>query len=215
MIKGVIFDADGTLLDSMHVWDEVGERYLHALGKTPEPDLYRILFPMTLEESSVYLKEHYGLAESPEEIKAGVLAIIDAFYRNEADLKSGVREYLKFLRQSGIRSVVATTGDKDQLEAAFTRLGIREDLEAIFTCSEWQTSKREPKIYLTAAKYLGTQPRETAVFEDVLFAVKTAKGAGFMTVAVEDAANESHREELRHTADLYVGDFTDPLLTEL
>lgn len=215
MIRGAIFDADGTLLDSMHIWNEVGERYLHALGKIPEADLYKILFPMTLEESSVYLKEHYSLDESPEKIKAGVLAVIDCFYRNEVDLKVGVKDYLSRLHQNGVRMTVVTTSDKGQIDAAFTRLGIRKYFREIYTCSEYHTSKREPTIYLKAAEALGVEPSESVVFEDAFYAVKTAKDAGFFTVAVEDAASFDKREDIKKIADLYIQDFTDPTLMKI
>jgi len=215
MIKGAIFDADGTILDSMHIWDEVGERYLRSKGKTPEDDLYKVLFPMTLEESSVYLKAHYGLDESPEEIKAGVLAIIDGFYRDEVDLKAGVKDYLEHLHQKGIRMAVATTSDQGQINAAFTRLDIRKYFQDIYTCSELQTSKREATIYLNAAEALGVIPSEVLVFEDVLYAVKTAKAAGFYTVAIEDAASADKKGEIKKNADLYIQDFTDPSLKRI
>lgn len=215
MIKGAIFDADGTLLDSMHIWDEVGERYLRSKGKTPEADLYKILFPMTLEESSVYLKAHYSLDESPEKIKAGVLAIIDGFYRSEVGLKPGVKEYLVYLHQNGVRMSIATTSDKGQIDAAFSRLGIKSFFEEILTCSELQTSKRKPTIYLKAAETLGVKPSESVVFEDVLYAIKTARDAGFFTVAVEDTASSDKRDEIKKTADLYVQDFSDPALKKI
>ena len=212
MIKGAIFDADGTLLDSMHIWDEVGERFLRSKGKMPEADLYKILFPMTLEESSVYLKMHYALDESPKEIKEGVLSVIDGFYRREVGLKAGVKDYLAYLHQNGIRMSVATTSDKGQIEAAFIRLGIRKYFREIFTCSELQTNKREPTVYLKAAEALDVNPSETVVFEDVIYAVKTAKKAGFFTVAVEDASSLDSREEIKEAADLYIRDFTDSSL---
>lgn len=215
MIKGVVFDADGTLLDSMHIWDELGERYLRSLGKTPEDGLYKILFPMTLEESSVYLKEKYGLTESTEEIKSGVLGIIDSFYRNEVQLKAGVREFLEYLSEKNIPAVIATTSDKTQLQAAFTRLGVIGYFRDIITCSELKTNKREPYIYLKATQLLATEINETAVFEDVLYAVKTAKTAGFFTVGVEDTASISDRDEIIKTADLFIGDFTVPELQKI
>lgn len=215
MIKGAVFDADGTLLDSMHIWDEVGERYLYSLGKLPEKNLRGILFPMTLEESSVYLKDRYRLTESPEKIKADVLGIIDSFYRFEVELKRGVRDYLNHLCQNGVPMAVATTSDKSQIDAALSRLGIRGFFQGIYTCSEFQTNKREPLVYLKTAEAIGVDPTEAAVFEDVLYAVKTAKGAGFFTVAVEDTASFEKREEIKKIADLYIQDFSDPALMKI
>lgn len=215
MIRGAIFDADGTLLDSMPIWSDAGARYLKSEGITAEAGLGDILFPMTLEEGSLYLKERYLSDKSPEEIRSGVLRVIEDFYRNEAELKPGAREYLEYLQSLGVKSAVATTGDRALLEAAFRRLGIIGYFEGIYTCSELKTSKREPEIYFTACGALGSEPSETAVFEDVLYAVKTAKSAGFITVAAEDAASEGDREEIKRTADIYIRDFRDSVLFKI
>ena len=93
-LKGAIFDADGTLLDSMHIWRELGARYLQSLNITPEKDLSRKLYPMSLEQSCHYLKSHYGLKDSEGEIQSGILGIIEGFYRDEVILKDGVKGFL-------------------------------------------------------------------------------------------------------------------------
>ncbi len=211
-LKGAIFDADGTLLDSMHIWEDAGARYLRRFGIEAEEGLYRILFPMTLEESSVYLKERYCLPVAPEEVRAGAVDIISRFYREEVQLKEGATEYLGMLREKGVPAVIATTGDEDLLLAALERLGAREFFSGILTCTALRTSKREQKIYLKAAEYIGTDIRETAVFEDVLHAVKSAKKAGAFTVGVEDDASIGDRGEIREASDLYVRSFRDPAL---
>ena len=102
MIKGVIFDADGTLLDSMHIWKDLGIRYLLSLGIIPKDDLYEVLFPMTLEESSVYLKNKYNINKSANEIKKDILKIIYDFYYYEVDLKKGALSYLEYLYDNNI-----------------------------------------------------------------------------------------------------------------
>ena len=214
-LKGAIFDADGTLLSSMHIWEEVGARYLARFGIEAEKDLYRILFPMTLEESSVYMKERYGLPEPPEKIRAGFIDIIARFYREEVQLKEGAAAYLRTLREKGIPAVIATTGDEELLRAALERLHVRECFSGILTCTGLQTSKHEQKIYLKAAEYMEIDIREAAVFEDVLYAVKSAKNAGAYTVGVEDAASAGDRNEIRELSDLYVRSFRDPALFRL
>ena len=206
-IRGAIFDADGTLLDSMHIWDELGERYLRSLGIKAEEGLAQILFSMTLEESSAYLKKRYQLAQSEEEIKAGVLAQLEDFYRHKVSLKPGAADFLYKLAEENIPMVIATSGDKELLEAALERLNVAQYFRRIFTCSELKTSKKQPDIYRIAADFLGTAPKETAVFEDVLYAVETAKSAGFFTAAVEDAASISDKERLKQTADVYLENF--------
>ena len=82
MIKGVIFDVDGTLLDSMEIWEDVGVRYLNSIGIEAEPDLGTVLFTMSIQEGAAYVKEHYHLSQEPEEIVQGVLDIISNYYKN-------------------------------------------------------------------------------------------------------------------------------------
>lgn len=204
MIRGAIFDIDGTLLDSMPIWNDCGAVYLRKLGVTQEPGLGELLFPMTLEQSSAYLKEHYGLRRSEAEIRQGVLEVVAEFYREQAPLKPGAKELLEQLRDRGIPMILATTGDAVLARAALERLGVWQFFRGMLTASELQTSKHEPKIYLEAASLLGTEPAETAVFEDVLYAVETAKAAGFFTVAVADDASAGDEAALRHVADVYL-----------
>ena len=209
MIRGAIFDIDGTLIDSMKVWDDLGARYLISIGVTPEPDLARILFPLTLAEGCAYIKEHYHLRESEKEIETGIHAIFARFYREEVMLKPGAERLLRLLDARKIPMVLATVGDTELEIAALTRLGVFRYFRKLFNCSDYRTSKREPLIYEKAASYLGTKPQETLVFEDTFAAVHSAKMAGFRVVAVQDEASLSDREKIRAEADIYLENFDD------
>ena len=200
----IIFDADGTLLDSMYIWQELGGRYLRSLDIMPERDLSKILYPMSLEQSCLYLQSQYVPEKSIDEIRQGILRIIQDFYIDEVELKDGVRNFLKTMKQRNIPMVIATSGDRTLLNAALERNGIDEYFDAIFTCSELETTKHEPKIFLACAEFLGLAPNNIAVFEDSLFAIETAKAAGFITFGVEDESNIYDREKIIEVADYYV-----------
>lgn len=212
MLKGAIFDADGTLLDSMSIWEQLGQRYLAISGMEAKPELSSILAPLTLEESSQYLKAAYRLSDSVQQITAALTGLLRSFYRDEVALKPGVAEYLRRLRAQQIPMIVASSGDKALLRTAFARLQIDGYFQDILTCSELQTNKREPTIYRRAVQVLGTAPQETAVFEDALYAIQSARRAGLITVAVADASNQAEAVRLRQTADYFIRDFTDPVL---
>lgn len=212
MIKGIIFDADGTLMDSMWIWAELGERYLAGYGIKAEEGLADILYPLTLEESSVYLKERYHLNDTAEKITEDTLKLIKHFYQHEVEAKAGLGLFLEKMKEQQISMGIATSGSKDILQSALKRLGLENYFSFILTCTELETSKREPLIYQKAAKMLGTVPKETAVFEDVLHAIKTAKSSGFITVAVEDASSQMDQKEIMRTADYYITDFQDMVL---
>ena len=212
MIKGIIFDVDGTLLDSMHIWGELGKRYLSFVGIEAKPGLAKILFPMSLDESSEYLKNEYYLPDSVEKITEDTIEILSNFYRYEATPKKGAVDFIKRMQNRNIPMAIATSGDRRILDTALERLGISDCFTAILTCSDLKTNKREPIIYLRAAELLGTKPEETAIFEDVLHAIKAARSAGFITYAVEDISSMQDRKEIKRTADFYLQDLSDPVL---
>ena len=211
MIKGAIFDLDGTLLDSMFIWDTIGEDYLRSLGKEPHEDLKETFMTLTLEEAAEYYREHYGVTLSVKEIVDGVNAMVEGIYRTKVTLKPGIADYLRWLKENGARMCVATVTDRYLVEETLERLGVRHYFSEIFTCAEVGFGKDKPIIYQKALEHLGTAKEETYVFEDMYFALNTAKTDGFPTVGVYDR-HEAHQDELRGLADYYVLDFTDPIL---
>ena len=128
MIKGAIFDFDGTLVDSMFIWDTFGEDYLRTLGKDPKENLTETFKTFTLEQAAEYYREHYGVTLSVEEIVDGVNRMIEGLYKSTVPLKKGVAEFLAGLSKAGVRMCVATVTDKYLVEAALTRLKVRQDL---------------------------------------------------------------------------------------
>ena len=211
MIKGAIFDLDGTLLDSMFIWDSIGEEYLRSLGKEPHEDLKETFMTLTLEEAAEYYREHYGVTLSVKEIVDGVNAMVEQTYRTKVTLKPGISEYLAWLKENGVRMCVATVTDRYLVEETLERLGVRHYFSEIFTCAEVGFGKDKPIIYQKALEHLGTEKSDTYVFEDLPFALNTAKTDGFPTVGVYDR-HEVHQDELKELADYYVLDFTDPIL---
>lgn len=209
MIKGAIFDVDGTLLDSMEIWEDVGIRYLDSIGVEAEADLGTVLFTMSIQEGAVYVKEHYHLSQEPEEIVQGVLDIISNYYKESAPLKKGAVQLLERLDKSNIAMTVASSNNKEEIEMAFERLGIAKYFSRIFTCEEVGAGKTKPDIYLRAAEYLGTRPEETMVFEDVIHAIRTAKQAGFRVVGIYDEASKKDQEEIQREADWYCREWTE------
>ena len=209
MIKGVIFDVDGVLLNSMPIWENLGELYLRSLGVEAEKDLGEILFTMSLEEGADYLISQYGLNKTPEEIVEGLNREVRDFYAERVPLKEGVREFLFEKKKKKIPMVIATSGDRKNTEAALRRLKVLNYFQGIFTCSEIGSGKNQPDIYLAAALQMDTDPAETWLFEDAYHAIRTAKSVGFKTVAVYDKANDKDLAQIWNTADIYLPEFTD------
>ncbi len=209
-ITGAIFDMDGVLLDSMHVWNDAGERFLRKQGIAAEADLGRKLFTMTMEDGADYLIEKYGLDMKRDEVISGIDGMIYDFYAEEVELKPGVRELLEHLRRAGIPMVIATSTDRIPAEKAMERTGIGGYFKGIFTCAETGAGKDKPDIYLAAGKCIGTDTESTYVFEDGLHGIRTAHEAGFVTVGIYDPASEKDQKQIRQIADIYFSGPVDP-----
>ncbi|MCR5724886.1 MAG: HAD family phosphatase [Treponema sp.] len=212
MIKGLIFDADGTLLDSMRFWMELTPRFLEKKGKTASVELETKMFAMSLEQGVAFLKSEFGLLEPEEEIKQELLSTIRGFYEKDIPLKAGAAAFLSDMKSRGLPMAVATSGNKALLEAAFTRLGVQDAFSCIVTCGELDTDKTAPAVYLTAAQRLHAKAEEIVVFEDALVPVRTAKQAGFAVVAVQDESSSADSAEIQALADLFIADFSDDKL---
>jgi HAD superfamily hydrolase (TIGR01509 family) len=208
MLKGAIFDLDGTILDSMFIWDTIGEDYLRSLGKEPKENLKETFKTFTLEQAAEYYRENYGVTLSVDEIIDGVNKMVERYYAETVKLKPGIEVFLEKLKAKGIKMCIATVTDKPLVDAALGRLGIRNCFSEIFTCASVGHCKEEPHIYREAQKHLGTAKNETVVFEDALHALKTAKADGFVTVGVFDI-HEKKQEELIMMADCYIENYSD------
>ena len=208
MIQGIIFDFDGTLFDSMFIWDTAGETYLRSIGKEPAEDLQSVLKPMSLYQSAAYLKERYDIPLSVEEIMDGINRTVQGFYLDTVMPKPGVVELLEELSCRGMRMCIATATDRCQVEAALVRCGMRHFFSAIFTCTEVGSGKDEPLIFRRAMEHLGTNRSNTLVVEDAWHAVRTAKEDGFLVAAVYDACERMQRS-IREAADVYLTDNSD------
>ncbi len=208
MIKGIIFDFDGTLFDSMRIWVEAGELYLKSVGMTAEKDLWKKLKTMSLLQSAEYLKDAYSLPLTVENIMDGINKTVENFYFYHAMPKENAIDVLSDLQKKGIKMCIATATDRYQVEAALKRCNMLHYFDAIFTCTEVGHGKDEPYIFEIARKAMGTDKTETAVFEDAYYAAKTAKNASFYVIGIYDRY-EKRTEELRELADAYINNFSE------
>lgn len=212
MIKFAIFDLDGTLLDSSEMWRTLGARYLTLLKKHPEADLTEKVAEMTLPLAARYFREHYGVPYSAEEIVRHLTRMTESYYTEEVRLKDGVAELLSALRAHCVYMSIATMSDERLGMVALERLGVGDFFAGAVSCSDYG-AKTRPDVYLAAAELIYAIPEETIVFENSLYAIKTAKKAGFVTAGVADIS-ESDTDGMRQTADYYaetLGDFASNL----
>ena len=207
-IEGMIFDFDGTLFDSMSIWETAGVDYLASLGLKAEDNLSQKIKPMTLRQVAEYLQGQYALSLTTEQIMDGINKTVENYYFHHAMPKENVRNMLAYFQSKGVKMCIATATDRYQIEAALKRCDLLHYFEAIFTCSEVGHGKDEPHIYECACNYLQTKKSATAVFEDAYHGAKTAKNAGFFVVGIYDRY-ERRTEELKELADVYINNFSE------
>lgn len=208
MIRGAIFDMDGTLLDSMYIWHTIGEDYLRSLGIEPRENLAETFKTFTLEQSARYYQDHYGVALTVQEIMDGVNRMVEEFYLYRVQLRPGVADFLQKLQDAGVKMNIATATDRYLVEAALSRCGVLQYFTEIFTCTEVGCGKERPDIYEAAQQQLGTEKAETWVFEDAFHAAETAAGAGFPVLGIYDPS-EREQEGLKRISRVYLESFME------
>ena len=186
MIKAVLFDADGTLMDSIASWRKALKTVLERRGFSYSEEDFQVLIPLTTKEGGTYLKGKYGFTETGDEIAADYLGLVESFYATEVELKKGAREVLEYYDSKGIPMAIVTSSERILIEAACKRHGISQYFQGLYICSELGTSKRQPDIFVNTAKTLGAEPAETLVYEDSDYAIETAVNAGFKVIKVTD-----------------------------
>lgn len=184
MIKAVLFDADGTLMDSIASWRKALKTVLERRGFSYSEEDFQVLIPLTTKEGGTYLKGKYGFTETGDEIAAEYLGLVESFYATEVELKKGAREVLEYYDSKGIPMAIVTSSERILIEAACKRHGISQFFQGLYICSELGTSKRQPDIFVNTAKALGAEPAETLVYEDSDYAIETAVNAGFKVIKV-------------------------------
>lgn len=188
--KTLIFDVDGTLLDSMPMWARLDIDYLEGMGYHPEPDFCTKVKMMTISDASVFIKDYFGVEKNPEQITKEIMDIAYSHYENDLILKPGAKELIKTLKAMGYHIVVATANEYDMVKKCLERNGIMQYMDGLVTCTMVGCSKQKPDVYLKACEISGATVEESVVFEDSSFAINTAINAGFDVVGVYDATEE-------------------------
>lgn len=210
--KFAIFDMDGTLINSMDYWCNLGREYLYKYGITKNiEDILEEVGTKTMSQGSKLFADNFDGLPGVPEIISELRTMIADHYKKDVVTKPGVIEYLEALHNQGVRMCLASATDVNLVVLVMKRLGIDKYFEFMLSCEEIGKGKDEPDIYLEAARRLGCKPEEAAVYEDVFYSANTAKKAGFYTIAVADVNATKEWDSLTAIADEIIIDWKKSL----
>ncbi len=210
MLKGYIFDMDGTLVDSMGMIMRMDEEIFERLSLPVSEEATRAMKYIPLGESAALLKSMFELPQTESELTRIMYDAMREGYLT-VKVKQGVGEYLRLAAESGVRMCIATATEPEIALEVSERLGIMRYMDFLVSCSDVGAPKARPDVFLECARRLGMSPQELAVFEDGLPGATSAAAAGFKVVGVYDEPSSSPdtQQELRRVSDIYIGSFSE------
>lgn len=209
-IQGCIFDLDGTLVDSLGIWSEIDKKFFRIHNMKAPEDYEKRIAHMNFKDIAIFTKEEYGFTESIDEImKIWTDWSIEA-YRSEIKAKPGAKEFLAYIHDElKLPVCLATANRKELYEPCLKNNDILSYFDYAMNVNEINSTKSEPKIYLSLAEKMGTLPENALVFEDILIAITTAHNAGFKVAAIYDKGNKKDSDSIIKTADFYITSYKD------
>ena len=209
MTEAVIFDLDGSMVDSMWIWKEIDIEYLGKFGISLPENLQECIEGMSFGETAAYFKERFEIPSTREEIKADWNRMAWDKYANEVPVKEGVRDLLSYCMEHGIKAGIATSNSRTLVENVVRAHQMESCFGCIMTGCEVAKGKPAPDIYLAVAKELAVKPENCLVFEDIIPGIQAGKAAGMKVCAVYDEYSKHQDSEKHRLADYYTHRFRE------
>lgn len=210
-IKAVIFDLDGTLIDSMWLWEDIDVEYLKKFGHDLPKSLQKDIEGMSFTETAHYFKEKFNIPYSIEKIKEEWNRMAEEYYSTRVKLKDSVEEILKFLHSNNIKTGIGTSNSKELLSIIVDKYNLNDLFQSIRTSCEVDRGKPYPDIFLKVAEDLGVKPEECLVFEDIPNGILAGKSAGMKVCAIYDDFSKHLTDEKISLADYYIEGYNELL----
>ena len=205
----VLFDIDGTLIDSMGVWGEIDRIYLNRYN-IPMPDrLPDKLAGLSIAQTADYFREVLGVQESNEKMISDWNELAFEQYSRHILPKDDALRFVQEIHDRGIPMAVGTSNTRALAETVMRRMGFAGYISCMLTGEDVKFGKPDPYIYLEAARLIGAEPSRCIVFEDIPEGLSAGQRAGMKTCGVWDLFSSSKDEEKRRIADYYIQSFTD------
>ena len=205
--EAVIFDLDGSLVDSMWMWKAIDIEYLAGHGIEAPATLQKDIGGRSFVETARYFKDRFNLSDSIEKIGDDWNRMAWDKYTNEVPLKEGVSALLDKCMQNGIKLGIASSNSTELINQVLSSHGIKDKFQSVKSGTQVVKGKPAPDIYLTVADELGAKPARCLVFEDLVDGIKAAKNAGMTVVAVSDDYSRHSDDLKRELADDYIEDY--------
>lgn len=211
-IEALIFDLDGTMIDSMRVWKDIDAEYIEKYHLTEPEDFHEAMEGLSYTETAEYfLKVFPTLPKTVEELKEEWYEMALYKYSHEMELKEGLETLIRSARAEGLGIGIATSNDRKLVEACLKGMGVEELVDTIATSCEVKKGKPAPDVYLKAAGDLGVAPEHCLVFEDVPMGIMAGKNAGMKVCAVDDWFSAPQMERKKELADYYINNYYEIL----
>lgn len=206
-IEAVIFDLDGSLVDSMWLWKDIDIEYFAKFNKVLPDNLQAQIEGMSFSETAQYIKIHFDFPVSVEEMKSDWNAMALYKYQHEVPLKPGINEFLTYCRENSIKLGIATSNSRELVSEVIKAHNLEHYFDCIMTGCDVEKGKPSPDIYLAVAGELGIEPIHCLVFEDIIPGIIAGKNAGMKVCAVEDDYSKQQEKEKKATTDYYIKDY--------
>lgn len=208
-VKAVLFDLDGTLIDSMWMWHDIDVEYLERFGIAMPDDLQEAIAGISITQTAWYFKNRFGIEDSIDQMIADWDELAVKKYRDEVPLKKGAGDFLKMLNQRGIPCAIGTSSSRRLTDVVLNARGIRSFFSEVITGEDVHNGKPAPDIYLECARKLGVAPEYCLVFEDIPKGIEAARAAGMRVCAVEDGYSAEDAAVKMQMADVYIKDYDE------
>ncbi|MBN2897393.1 MAG: HAD family phosphatase [Clostridia bacterium] len=208
-IKAVIFDMDGTLIDSMWIWKQIDIDFLGERGHEFPEDLQKEIEGMSFTETAGYFKNRFNLTESLDELKSIWTDMAIELYRHEIGMKPGATKFLELMDRLNLPMGIGTSNSKDLAVEVLERNKVITYFKSIRTSCEVEKGKPSPDVFLKVADDLGVPPESCLVFEDTVAGAQAGKNAGMRVIGVMDALSIPHKAELLKIVERYIESYEE------
>lgn len=201
-----LFDVDGTILDSMGIYENLGSVYLKSKGMKAHQGLNDVLYPMTFDQSAAYLKDYYQIDDSVDHIIQSLQACLYHYYQDEVLLKEGIVDVLDMLNNKNYSLYIISSSPQKLIDISFQRLKIHHYFKNIYTCDDLKINKDNQQFYQKIINMLHVEASECIVFEDNVYSALAAKQCRIKVVGIQD---DYARGNIEKIADIYIKNWRD------